>query len=349
MAPPATPPAKHPVARVARPFLYWLFHSCRLFGYAAWGPVLLKFQPKLVLTALVAYATVMHQKWWQQLCHQALGLGASRRHRIVNEVPEQIDPKRKYLWCLHPHSVLMDGWHSLIAADPTAFEGPTGPTEIGRPIKLCFAPIIKRVPVHQEMYRERCGSADAKSIVECFKTDVDPALAPGGFSESVFANSAEKEVEYAYLKGRSGFVRLAIQNKVDIVPTYSFRASRMYYNPSVLRGARARFSQQYFAGLVMPMGWLGTAMPLTDRTTTVVFPPFPTSQYTEDQVWDAHAAYLVHLKHWFDHYKERFGMRGVRLEFVGKDFVDEDPLARVLRATGIMKAEKPAPLVQSKL
>lgn len=105
-----------------------------------------------------------------------------------------------------------------------------------------------------------------------------------------------------------------------------------------MRGWRARFSQKYFVGLVAIIGWLGTSMPLTDKTTTYVFPPFQASKYTVEQVDEAHAAYMEHLKTHFDENKSRYGMRDTELVFVGNDYVDDDIVARTLTRLGLLSA-----------
>lgn len=329
-------------ALLLRPWVYWLFHSWRLFGYFFVLPPLAVLRPVRTLIALICYAAVHHRRWWQVLIHRILGYGASGRHRIVNENAHLIRSDRRYLWCIHPHSVLADGWHSVIAKNESSFDANgIGPPSIGRKIALCFAPIIQHVPVHQEMYRERCGGADKTSIVRWWNQteDTDPALIPGGFAESVFADASERNVEYAYIKDRQGFVRVCLEEGKDMVPVYTFKASWMYYNPRILRGWRARFSQNYYIGLVIPWGWMGTSMPLTDKTTTVVFPPFEASRYTVEQLDEAHAAYLAHLKTHFDANKGRYGMRDVELQFVGKDFEDDDPVARALRKVGVLSGQ----------
>ena len=240
---------------------------------------------------------------------------------------------------------LMDGWHSLIARQIDAFDDPmedgvrlrVGGVTIARKIALCFAPIIQHMPSHQEMYRNLCSDASRKSIERWWnETEADPAVAPGGFAEGVFSDAADPTVEYSYIKDRTGFLRICIENGKDIVPIYTFRATQMYYNIPWLRGLRARLSQKIFVGLVMPFGWMGTSMPLTDKTTTVVFPPFPASSYTVGQLGEAHAAYLVHLRYQFDLHKGSYGMRDTELQFVGKDFVDNDVVARTLRVVGVL-------------
>jgi hypothetical protein len=325
---------------LVRPWIYWLFHSTRLFGYFFTGPPIVYLWPKQSLSALGAYMLIHRQSWWQKSVHRFLGYGASRQHRFVNEQQHLLDKDKRYLWALHPHGVLADGWHSLIANQLDAFDDTgNGPYSVGRKISLCFAPIIQHVPVHQEMYRDKCGGADKPSIVKWWETpDTDPALIPGGFAESIFANAAERNTEYSYLKDRKGFVRICLEEGKDIVPIYTFRVNWMYHNPAILRGWRARFSQHYYIGLVFLFGKLGTSMPLTDKTTTVVFPPCEIgSKYSVDQLDEAHAAYLQHLKKHFDLYKAQYGMKGVNMEFIGNDFVDEDVLSKTLLSLGLIK------------
>ena len=57
-----------------------------------------------------------------------------------------------------------------------------------------------------------------RELLQEFRDDpkVSIGMCPGGFSEAVFTD-ARNTVEYAYLKGRKGFVKLAIQAGVDIV------------------------------------------------------------------------------------------------------------------------------------
>jgi hypothetical protein len=321
-----------------RPWVYWLFHSWRLFGYSFLLPPLLAMRPRECVAAMLAYGAIHRKQGWQRAVHSVMGYGASRRHRFVNPSAHLISKDKRYLWCLHPHGVLADGWHSIIARQSSSFEKDGGgPCGVGRNIALCFAPVIQHVPVHQEMYRDKCGAADKKSIVEWWRTeDTDPALIPGGFAESVFANAAERQHEYSYIKDRKGFVRICIEEGKDIVPCYTFRANWMYHNPSILRGLRARWSQKCHIGFVPFVGWLGTSMPLTDKTTTVVFPPFEASKYQLHELDVAHAAYMDHLRIYFDKYKGEYGMKDVKLIFVGGDFVDDDIVARGLKYCGLL-------------
>ena len=66
-------------------------------------------------------------------------------------------------------------------------------------------------------------------------------------------------------------------------------------------------------GVIPFFGFLGTSMPLHEKTTTVVFPPFEASKYGPEQLDEAHEAYLAHLKRHFDLNKALYGMRDVEL------------------------------------
>jgi len=337
----AAPLAKRLADALVRPGVYWLFHSWRLFGYGFILPPLLALRPVKTLLGLLAYGAVHRQRWWQVAVHKALGYGASRRHRIVNPSRHLIRDDKRYLWSLHPHSILADGWHSVVARNVDAFDDEgNGPPTIGRKIALCFAPVIQHVPVHQEMYRDKCGAADKASLVRWWNTpDTDPALIPGGFAEAVFADAGERRYEYAYIKDRKGFVKICIEEGKDIVPCYTFKSTWMYHNPGFLRGLRARLSQKLSIGLVAIIGRMGTSMPLTDDTTTVVFPPFEASRYKVAQLDEAHGAYMEHLETHFDLNKSKYGMDGVQLVFVGRDFKDDDSVARALRRIGILSRQ----------
>eukprot|EP00811_Abedinium_folium_P030198 NODE_4818_length_1842_cov_19.587755.p1 GENE.NODE_4818_length_1842_cov_19.587755~~NODE_4818_length_1842_cov_19.587755.p1 ORF type:complete len:386 (-),score=93.72 NODE_4818_length_1842_cov_19.587755:683-1675(-) len=321
--------------------IYWLFHSWRLFGYVYMLPLGAYFAPRGTLATLAGYAVVHRQRWWQLAAQRVLRFGVSKRHRILADGSLD-DRRQKHLVTIHPHGLLLDGWHSVLLQHPLCMddEGDGLPVAGAVKGKLCFAPIIQHVPIHQETYQKRCSGSSEKDIVACWDEGMTPCIAPGGFAEAAFCYR-DDDVEYAYLKDRKGFMRIAIKHKADLLPNYTFRLTRMYYSPALLRGVRARLSQRLYVGLVPFFGKMGTAMPLTDKTTTVYFKPFPASKYTLDQVDQAHAAFLEHLKVEFDRHKANYGMRNVELVFVGNDFVDEDWLARSLRRFGLLKPAAP--------
>lgn len=331
------------LVKMLRAPVYAMFHSWRLFGYFYLIPPMFYYSPVKSAIGVAAYAAVHRRQWWQRMVHAFFGFGASRRHKIKNPYREFIKDDQRYLFTIHPHSVLADGWHSIIARNVDSFDSHAatpGPPKVGRRISLCFAPIIQHVPVHQEMYRDKCGAADKKAITKWWNSDekTDPALIPGGFAESVFADANHEGIEYSYLKDRKGFIRICIEEGKDIVPMYTYGSTRMYNNTKILRGVRARFSQAYFLPVVLPIGWMGTSMPLTDNTTTVVFKPFPCSKYTLDQLDQCHQDYLAHLKFYFDKHKAECGYPDDELKFIGNDFKDDDSVAKTLQSVGLLRS-----------
>eukprot|EP00746_Dinoflagellata_sp_MGD_P029651 gnl/MRDRNA2_/MRDRNA2_170220_c0_seq1.p1 gnl/MRDRNA2_/MRDRNA2_170220_c0~~gnl/MRDRNA2_/MRDRNA2_170220_c0_seq1.p1 ORF type:complete len:360 (-),score=34.97 gnl/MRDRNA2_/MRDRNA2_170220_c0_seq1:120-1199(-) len=339
-----------PASQPLRAFLYFVFHHSRLFGWAPPLCLAIAKWPKRVSGFLVFYVTVHRQRWWQRGVHQVLGFGASYRSKVITPYKSHYNPEQRYLLCTHPHGILVDGFHNWVAKNINCCESRkagdvgTGHPTMVRGVAGCFAPVIQHIPVHSEMYRDMCSGASAREVASWWEkrmpdgTGIDPLIAPGGFSECCFSDAGNKHIEYHYLKGRMGFVKIAIENGVDIAPLYAFNITNMYRNIPFLRGLRARLSQKIFIGLSWPLGKYSTFMPLTDETTSVWFPPFPASQYNIDQLEEAHAAYLEHLEKYFDIHKAEFGQADAKIEFVGKDFVDNDRLAIALRHAGLLRS-----------
>lgn len=192
------------------------------------------------------------------------------------------------------------------------------------------------------------------------------ALCPGGFSEAVFTGYSSRSgkegtsdpapaskdpitpnQELAYLKTRTGFMKIAIEHQIDIIPTYSFGNGQMYEETQMMKKnaqVRAQFSQKYFVPAMTHSGKYKIpaffADPLTEKTVTVTFDPFVVEgRYTffhhnsggerveksEEEkravVKEAHGAYLEYLKRCFDEYKWiTEGTEKRELVFVGDDW-----------------------------
>jgi 1-acyl-sn-glycerol-3-phosphate acyltransferase len=194
------------------------------------------------------------------------------------------------------------------------------------------------------LFRELTSPVDDKvlgvskrELLDSFRKDPHTSIGiiPGGFSEAIFAD-ARNTVEYAYLKGRKGFIKLAIEAKVDIVIVYQFGLNRLYNTPRVQRGFRARLAQSLALPMTIPFGWLGTNQPLDDTNvyTVVDGTPFPASQYSLEEIDKAHADYCAHLKRLYDTYKDIYN-EGRPLVFIGKDFHDQDDISKAFRRLGV--------------
>merc|ERR1719203_5323 len=83
---------------------------------------------------------------------------------------------------------------------------------------------------------------------------------PGGFSEAVYVDYSDRQ-EVSYIKGRLGFIKLAIEAGIDIIPTYSFGAQDMYKAWAWNRAGRAKKAQDLGLPMVAWWGRFGTNMP----------------------------------------------------------------------------------------
>ena len=180
-----------------------------------------------------------------------------------------------------------------------------------------MAPAVQWYPVYGEIFAERATDASAASVRRVLKAGLTPAIIPGGFSEAVYTNAHPTE-EYAYLADRTGFVRLAIEHGVDIIPAYSYGLNDMYTTWGWARHWRAVKAQAW--GLPL-LWWWGPCplsnVPQIETVTVATFDAFPASRYRLDQLPEAHAAYCAHLKACFDSRKAECGAAHKELVFIG--------------------------------
>jgi len=220
------------------------------------------------------------------------------------------------MFSFHPHGIMACGWFNWLGrhelpsqTDPEDKGFSSGFRALdGIRTKLCFAPAVQHYQLHGEMYRDMVTDAAGKTLRKIFRdTKGQPkpttvGLCPGGFSEAVYTGYSDK-YDVAFLKGRFGFIKIAIEAGVDIIVAYSFGVADMYKSLDWNRQARAEKSQATGLPMVLWSGKYGTNVPHFEDTVTVTFDPFPTSQYTLDQVEQAHEDYCQYLKVCFDTYK----------------------------------------------
>lgn len=270
---------------------------------------------------LVFYAAVRRSNIWRSSVHRLFKFGLDGSPaQLENRLTSPLKPasEKRYMVSMHPHGILLDGWHIVIAKNPDAFLPESNNLCGIQNFKmfLAFSPVIQYVPGHQELYRERCGGSSSKDIDTILRTtDYMPTICPGGFSEAIYAWS-DKNVEYSWLDSNTGFIAVAIRNKTDIVPTYSYGLTSMYRTNTLFRRQLAELAQKAQFPLVFFWGkfW---AYPLHERVTIVVYDPFPVHKYTLADVDQALADYQQYLKQCFDSDKGKYGMADKELVFIG--------------------------------
>eukprot|EP00441_Pelagodinium_beii_P043222 CAMPEP_0197650248 /NCGR_PEP_ID=MMETSP1338-20131121/30824_1 /TAXON_ID=43686 ORGANISM="Pelagodinium beii, Strain RCC1491" /NCGR_SAMPLE_ID=MMETSP1338 /ASSEMBLY_ACC=CAM_ASM_000754 /LENGTH=323 /DNA_ID=CAMNT_0043224611 /DNA_START=52 /DNA_END=1023 /DNA_ORIENTATION=+ len=300
-------------------FARFVFHHVRLYGWIPVGLAMLRSPYQRWFLAF--YALARKTPAWRSLAHNFFSYGLKNSPaRIESALSEPLKPasEKRYLCTLHPHGLLCDAWHCVVGKNQDAF-APDNPSTCGVPglkMFLCFSPVIQYVPGHQECYRERCGGASAKDVERVLReTDCVPTVCPGGFAEAVWCWSDSK-YEYSWLKNNTRFMAVAIKNKLDIVPSYSYGLTSMYKTNTFYRQELAETAQKYAAPLVLATGKLGM-MPFHENVVSVVYDPFPVDKYTMDNVEQALEDYSAYLKSCFDKDKAKYGMADKEMLFIG--------------------------------
>ncbi|CAD7923907.1 unnamed protein product [Amoebophrya sp. A120] len=285
-------PSSRPAPSLTRLIAYYLVHSWRCFGYVPAFLYAAKTQPfKVLLTTAILQAVRANNPRVSFLVHLFCSYGSSREPRFVNAARKKLYDKNsakpsQYLATLHPHGILCCGWFNLISRLALDWSA-TDRLEImdGLPVFLCFAPMIQHLPLHGDMYMQNCGDASGKTVRRVLQTTrKTPAIAPGGFSESAYCGWDMEKYEVAYLLQRTGFVKIALEQKVDLLPVYTFGNDNMYLTWDLFgtRQLRAEWSQK----IGLPLLWWNgadpfgcTNLPKTEDLVTVVFDPFVTEKY----------------------------------------------------------------------
>lgn len=299
--------------------LKFIFHNTRLYGWVPAGVTMARYRYGRL--TLLFYCMVRRTNAWRSLVHQLFKYGmkdspASFRSELT--APLKPPSEKRYMIALHPHGLLCDGWHMIVAKAPESFL-PDYHKFMGvdnlNPF-LCFSPVIKYVPGHQECYRDRCGGASAKDVEKVLRTtNCNPAICPGGFAEAVWCWSDEN-IEYSWLENNSRFIAVAIKHGLDIVPSYTYGVTSMYKTNTFFRQELAEIAQKTSIPTVMATGKI-LGVPCTEDVITVVYDPFPVDKYTLNDVDRAHEDYKKYLKECFDRDKAKYGMGHMEMQFIG--------------------------------
>eukprot|EP00927_Polykrikos_kofoidii_P052170 TRINITY_DN45955_c0_g1_i1.p1 TRINITY_DN45955_c0_g1~~TRINITY_DN45955_c0_g1_i1.p1 ORF type:complete len:326 (+),score=30.79 TRINITY_DN45955_c0_g1_i1:54-1031(+) len=297
----------------------FIFHNTRLYGWVPAAATMLRYQYGRLF--LVAYCLGRKSNAWRSFVHHLFRYGVKDSPcRFQNDLTQPLKPpsEKRYMMTGHPHGLLLDGWHILIAKEPESFKPDNnhlGGVPNLKPF-LCFSPAIQYVPAHQECFRERCGGASAKDVEQVLlTTDCIPAICPGGFAEAVWCWSNDK-YEYSWLKNNARFIAVAIKNNTDIIVSYTYGLSSAYKTNTFFRQELAEISQKWQFPTVIAMGRL-FGMPMHEDMVTVLYDPFPVNKYTLDDVDQALEDYMQYLKVCFDKDKGKYGMGEKELLFIG--------------------------------
>jgi len=181
------------------------------------------------------------------------------------------------------------------------------------------ANVLFKVPLIRELCLWLgCVDASRKTAETCLKQGLSLSVVPGGEREQLLAQRGP--VECLVLKKRQGFVRLALQHGVPLVPVYCFGEAQLYQQSQFLMGARSWVQRNIGLALVLPYSPNGIpGIPSRDPLTLVVGSPLHMPKLenpTKDDVDKHHDRYMTELEALFSRHKENTGYGGVNLKLI---------------------------------
>lgn len=185
-------------------------------------PVLLVYGQRTVLSlwcgVLVAAALLPSERKLQlTMCYQFGAWIAQKCNeyfhmQVLIEDKDALEQSGPAIFAMEPHDILP---LSFVAFNPYVRAIP-GHTVWGGITSACFL-----VPFLKHVYSWVCAaSVDKKSILSLLGEGCSPLICPGGVQEVMLMDRDDEVV--LYLNKRLGFVKLALQQGVPIVPVFSF-------------------------------------------------------------------------------------------------------------------------------
>ena len=213
-------------------------------------------------------------------------------------VKQNILDGKNYLCIFQPHGALSYASiaSAIIAPDELRGKMPTAVADA-----VLYTPILKHV-----LGIFGLVSASKTSMVKTLKEKGVAGtivLYVGGMAELFLTSSTEERL---YLKKRKGFIKLALQTGVDIVPVYLFGNTTVL---SVLQtGLLATISRKLQVSLTYIWGKWGLPIPRDCKLLYVSGQPLGMPQIdqpTQKDIDHWHAIYCQRVEQLFDKYKEK--------------------------------------------
>jgi 2-acylglycerol O-acyltransferase 2 len=226
--------------------------------------------------------------------------------RVAIEDKDALAACKQCIISVHPHGVLsLD--HAMTfcgySEEVDALLPLTNRSALG-------ANILYKIPFLREFLLWGGGvDAGRATASRCLQTGLSLSVVPGGEREQLLAQAGH--TEQLILKDRSGFVRLALNHGVPLVPVYCFGEAQMYYQSCFFMPFRRWVQRKLGVALVMPYGrWgipgLPLPVPLTYQVgKPIEMPKLPEATRTE--VDEHHARYMREVQELFEKHKREAG------------------------------------------
>ncbi|KAJ8566177.1 hypothetical protein ON010_g6948 [Phytophthora cinnamomi] len=214
------------------------------------------------------------------------------RIKIIRE--QELDPQKRYIFGFHPHGIIV---LSRVAIFGSNFD-------------YVFPGIKNR-------RREMClwmGGVDASRSTgeKVLKEGNSIIVYPGGVPEIFRTDPNSKETQLV-LKKRFGFIKLAMRQGVDLVPTFVFGEKWLYNKWSPPKALTEFFRKAFGIPVLVFWGkfWWMPKAPTKDKHYGLVYGKPISVKHTEtptdDEVRAVHSQYVAEIGRIFNQYKSEFG------------------------------------------
>jgi hypothetical protein len=220
-----------------------------------------------------------------------------------------LDPSQPYLFCFHPHGIypMTAFWATRHEEFRTRFPGVE--------IDVLGATVLTFSPGLREVFLATGGrDVSRTSILNCFAQRRSCLLIPGGQREMKYADYYDRD--FVLYAKHQGFIRLALQAGVPLVPVFSFGENQILHNMR-LPGLQIFLYRTF--GIFMPMyphGRLYSLMPNQTKVTVVfgapVFLP-KIAQPTVEEIAAFHFEYYGRVHELFEQHKAAAGFPDSKL------------------------------------
>lgn len=226
----------------------------------------------------------------------------------LHKTTELRGDNQAYLFLYHPHGVIAMGSNTALATNGCDFDSvfPTIRRRWAVTLNASFlAPIFR-----DWMLALGFLSANKETLKSKLQQGDSVVLVPGGAAEALHAHPGVMKLQ---LKGRYGFVKLALETGAQLIPVLGLGENdifeTLYDSDSIVAKMQRKL------GKIMTFTLPILTWPIPRRRPIHVIVGKPLVFLSKD-VEECHAQYLQHLQALYDQHKGKYGFQDVPLEFV---------------------------------